>query len=121
MICEAFHLYLYGPNRGAMTTSFEDAAERLERMPKLYFEPDGSFVWARDGGNEQVYGMLYDAAGVVQYCDMRGKCQRDTFRQLCQAVSGTDHLPNLQIMRLPESQWQDFQSFEHLTWTPSDR
>ena len=87
----------------------------------LSFEWDGSFVWARDGGKQQVYGMLYDAAGVVQYCDMRGKCQRNTWRQLCNAIIGADSLASvkldqLELMRLPESEWQDFQTFERLGW-----
>ena len=117
---QEFHLYLYGHDRGPLATSFESSMQRLEELPKLHAEPDGSFVWARSGGTEQVYGMLYDAGGLVQYCDMRGKCQRQTFRLLCEAVSGSDQFHRLETMCLPDSVWQDFQSFERLAWGQSD-
>ena len=122
----AFHVYLYGPDGGPLPVSFEDAAERLQELPKLGFEWDGSFVWAKDQGQQQVFGMLYDAAGSIQYCEMQGKCDLRTWQTLCQviigstAVSGADQTSSLRLMRLPESEWQDFQSFERLNWQSGD-
>ncbi len=107
----SFHIYLYGPQRGPIETSFEEAEARLTRLPKLYFEPDGSFVWARQQGSEQVFGMLYDAGGKLRYCDLRGHCHLATWRELCQAIGG-DEISGLQVLRLPEQALQDLQSFE---------
>ncbi len=107
----SFHVYLYGPQQGPIETSFEEAEARLSRLPKLHFEPDGSFVWARRQGSEQVFGMLYDAGGKLRYCDLRGHCDLAMWRELCRAIGG-DQLKGLQVLRLPEQVLQDLQSFE---------
>lgn len=109
-----FHLYLYGPNRSPLATSFEAAAQRLERLERLHFEPDGSFVWARRQGLEQVFGMLYDAGGQLQYVDLRGRCRRETFAELIAAISGS--LGEMSVVQLPEGSLQDLQSFESNLW-----
>ena len=106
-----FHLYLYGPNQGPIETSFEEAESRLTRLPKLYFEPDGSFVWTRQAGREQIYGMLYDASGQVRYCDLQGKCTQRTWRELCRAIAG-GAVEGLEVLRLPDQRLQDLQTFE---------
>ena len=110
-----FHLYLYGPFRGPIETSFEQAAQRLQQLPRLHFEPDGSFVWNRDSGRQQVFGMVYDAAGKVRYCDLQGHCDRQTWKELCQAITG-DQCGDLQVMMLPDQRLQDLQSFEETLW-----
>jgi hypothetical protein len=122
----SFHVYLYGPDGGPLPVSFEDAAKRLQELPKLGFEWDGSFVWAKDRGQQQVYGMMYDAAGSIQYCELQGQCDLRTWQTVCKALIGSESLvgsnqtPALKLMRLPESEWQDFQSFENLIWQPQD-
>lgn len=122
----AFHVYLYGADGGPLPVSFEDAAARLQELPKLGFEWDGSFVWAKDQGQQQVFGMLYDASGSIQYCELQGKCDLQTWQTLCQTIIGsptlfgTDQVPLLRLMRLPESEWQEFQRFESLIWQSDD-
>ena len=123
----SFHVYLYGPGGGPLPVSFEEVAERLQELPKLGFEWDGSFVWAKDQGQQQVFGMLYDAAGSIQYCELQGKCDLQTWQTLCKTIVGSEFLftanrdPLLRLMKLPDSQWQDFQSFERLNWQLGDR
>ena len=114
-----FHIYLYGPGEGPIRSSFEAAQVRLETLERLYFEPDGSFVWSRDGGAQQVYGMLYDAVGLIQYGELRGHCERSTWSQLVEAIAGEAGQPLL-VMRLPERELQNLQSFEAELW-PSSR
>ncbi|MGI9470659.1 MAG: hypothetical protein ACR2NZ_03935 [Rubripirellula sp.] len=106
-----FHLYLYGPSRGPIATSFEEVEQRLTKIDQLYFEPDGSFVWSGKGGQEQVFGMVYDAGGQVQYCELRGRCQRKHWRLLYQAIAGTA-TEGLEVLLLPIQQLQDLQTFE---------
>ena len=111
----AFHLYLYGRDRGPIESSFEDAAARLVALPGLYFEPDGSFAWAPDSPDQQVFGMLYDAASKIQYAELRGSCQRETWRQLCIAIAGRKSA-ELLVLKLPDRHWYDLQSFQAELW-----
>lgn len=120
----SFHVYLYGPLKGPIATSFEQAQQRLSELPRLYCEPDGSFVWTSPGGREQVFGMLYDAMGQIQYCELRGACSRASWRALVAAVTGYQFEPAsfvtagqdaaqaMVVLRLPEQILQNLQSFE---------
>lgn len=115
MKSEQFHIHLYGPGRGPLETSFEAAAERLESLEKLYFEPDGSFVWTRDAGRQQIFGMLYDAGGQIQYIDLRGTCEIEMWSELIIAIRENGR--NLTVISLVDGSMQDLQSFEAMTWT----
>jgi hypothetical protein len=115
-----FHIYLYGPDQGPIETSFEAAESRLSELPRLHFEPDGSFVWALDGGQQQLFGMIYDAHGSIQYCEVRGHCDLTTWRQLCNAINDECEIP-LEVLKLPDRQRQDLQSFEQTVWADSDQ
>jgi hypothetical protein len=106
-----FHLYLYGPSRGPLNSSFEEAEARLRELPRLHFEPDGSFVWVVEPGRHTVYGMVYDAAGRIQYCDLRGWCDPGAWRVLCAALAGETAGP-LEVLQLPGRKLQTLQSFE---------
>lgn len=128
---QPFHVYLYGPDGGPLSVSFEDAASRLQKLPKLGFEWDGSFVWAlgpviKGAAAEQVYGMMYDAGGAIQYCEIQGHCSLETWQTICQSILGpspktAENGDSLRVMRLPESQWQDLQSFERSTWQATEQ
>ncbi len=88
--------------------TFEQAAESLERLPRMYFEPDGSFVWVgdsglRSGGGDtaadatpsaawQLDGQLQEAAGRVLHVELKGDCPAEQFQQLLAAL-GADEQP----------------------------
>ncbi|MEM1068582.1 MAG: hypothetical protein AAGI63_06790 [Planctomycetota bacterium] len=110
-----FHLYLYGPSKGPIESSFEAAEERLKGLPKLYFEPDGSFVWALDEGRQQVFGMVYDAAGAIQYIELWGRCERITWQQIVHAATGSQS-SHFEVLRLPDQRLQELQDFETEFW-----
>ena len=107
----SFHLYLYGAGKGPLQSSFEAVEERLHKLESLYFEPDGSFVLSRESGSEQVFGMLYDAAGQLQYCDLRGHCGITTWKAIRTAILG-DEVADHEVLLLPDQELQDLQSFE---------
>jgi hypothetical protein len=70
--------------------SFEEAGQRLEQLERMFFEPDGSFVWtgvADDGRSWQVDGVLYDRAGRLLYVDLKGACPLDAWRKLLDALA----------------------------------
>jgi hypothetical protein len=111
-----FHIHLHGPGSAeavsvSLDASFEQAEDRLRELPQLYFEPDGSFVWSSP--THQIFGMLYDAAGRLQYAELRGHCNLSQWRQVLGAIAG-DQWQDIAIMVLPERQWQELQTFERL-------
>lgn len=112
---DSFHIYLYGPSKGPIESSFEDAEARLSQLPQLYFEPDGSFVWALDQGREQLFGMIYDAAGQIQYIELRGTCRLATFEHLVAAANGGKSAECV-VQRLPDQQLQELQGFVAKHW-----
>ena len=107
-----FHVYLYGPDRGPIETSFESAAARLQSLNQLYFEPDGSFVLTRDQGADQVFGMVYDTIDRLQYVELRGQCTLAIWRELMVAIVGRQE-SDLAVLVLPERQLQTLQNFEN--------
>ena len=110
-----FHIHLYGADRGPIPTSFEEVAERLGQLDQLYFEPDGSFCWS-PSADENIFGMVYDAASRVQYIELRGKCEIAAWRGLMTAIRG-DYSQAIWIMCLQKRQLQELQSFEESCWS----
>ena len=108
-----FHLHLRGPSGGPIETSFEAAEARLCNLERVYFEPDGSFVCSRESGSTQVFGMLYDASGRLQYCELRGQCSLETWTELIVAITGSDR-PEVEVLLLPHGELQNLQRFEEL-------
>jgi hypothetical protein len=77
-----------------MARSFEEAFEQLERLPRMFIEPDGAFVWVSSSSDRrwQVDGVLYDRAGRLQFVDVKGECPDEAWRQLLAAL-GADETP----------------------------
>jgi hypothetical protein len=66
--------------------SFEDVAARLSRFDRLYFEPDGSFVWVGEWSGAdrwQLEGLLCDHRDLLHYLELRGTCPEQAFLRLC--------------------------------------
>ncbi len=68
--------------------SFEEASERLAQLPRMFIEPDGSFVWAspRAEASWQVDGNLFDRAGRLLFVDLKGTCPPAEFDRLLAAL-----------------------------------
>ncbi|EMI15991.1 hypothetical protein RMSM_07107 [Rhodopirellula maiorica SM1] len=109
-----FHVYLYGPERGALQTSFEEAATRLQLLPQLYFELDGSFVWSADQG-QQIEGMLYDANEQLQYVDLQGRCTQATWHAVLHAIVGSSAVDCI-VMVIPARSLKNLPTFEQSIW-----
>ncbi|MBW3595804.1 MAG: hypothetical protein KY475_00855 [Planctomycetes bacterium] len=71
-----------------LPVTFEEAEAALSRLPRLYFEPDGSFGWYAppDDARWEVGGMLYDRGECVAYAELRGTCTAAAFRELLDAL-----------------------------------
>ena len=63
------------------SVSFEQAVERLVKLPRMDVEPDGFFVWSGelDGMRWQVDGHLYDRADRLLMVTLKGSCPVEQF------------------------------------------
>jgi hypothetical protein len=72
-----------------LPVTFDDVLADLERLPRLFIEPDGSFVWRgkdADGGEWQVDGNLIDRGDVLAYVELNGCCPGERLDELLRAV-----------------------------------
>jgi hypothetical protein len=85
-----FHVVVQGPHAAAgLPVTFDAALEALERLPRMFIEPDGSFVWrgtAADGTIWQVDGNLIDQGPCLAYVELRGICADEQFDALLTAL-----------------------------------
>ena len=81
-------LQLAAPPDRPFDISFEDAAEALSKLDRLFLEPDGSFVWVSPAGDLawQIDGVLYDRAGRLLYVELKGTCEGSAFDRLLAAL-----------------------------------
>jgi hypothetical protein len=78
-----------GNEAGPLAVSFEGAIAALELLPRLFIEPDGSFVWtgtSADGQPWQIDGNLIDRGDVLAYVEAKGRCQPEQFELLLAAL-----------------------------------
>ena len=66
------------------TIGFDDVLNQLGSLPRLYAEPDGSFVWTspHDHARWQVNGNLYERNDSVLFVEIKGSCPASEFDQL---------------------------------------
>lgn len=117
-----FHIYLYGVNRSAIDNTFENLATELPQLPRLYFEPDGSFVWTGETTSNQwqLDGMIYDAAHKIQYLDLKGWCPWQDWMTLLKIVAGeAGYTPTWTVLQLPEQLPLRLSEFHSATWPGS--
>ena len=77
-------------DKNLMATTFEQAAQSLMLLPRMFFEMDGSFVWrgeqikpdSTEPTNWQVDGMIYDIGGPIARVELKGDCPVDSFERL---------------------------------------
>jgi hypothetical protein len=100
-----FHVNLFAREDAApFTVTWEDAAAMLERLPRMLFELDGSFVFSgsvtrvdseRAGSSStpaqqdlrwQVDGHLFDFDGRLYRLELRGQCPPTIFDELLRCV-----------------------------------
>lgn len=76
-----FHVNLFGQ---PFTCTWEQAAAGLEALPRMMFEPDGSWIFSGGVGAErwQVDGHLFDFADRLHRVELHGACPPAAFNQL---------------------------------------
>lgn len=94
--------------------SFEETAAALAQLPRMFIEPDGSFVWVSSSADVpwQVDGMLYDRDERLLFIDVKGTCPARAFDQLLAAVGWPDTEVMMQLTReavfLDEATFREF-------------
>jgi len=81
--------------------SFEEAVERLGRLPRSCVEPDGSFFYGSAQGEPQwqVDGNLFDRNGRLLFVDLKGDCPPAEFDRLLAAFGWPDTRLAFQLVR----------------------
>lgn len=57
--------------------SFEQISAALEELPRMFLEPDGSFVWRTRGG--QLDGQIHDSPDGCRFIELKGKIGRSAW------------------------------------------
>ncbi|NOY30601.1 MAG: hypothetical protein GXP28_10675 [Planctomycetes bacterium] len=76
-----FHVNVFGQ---PFAITWEQAAESLEALPRMIFEPDGSWVWSGGAGETrwQIDGHLFDFEDRLHRVELRGECPEEAFNQM---------------------------------------
>jgi len=80
---------------------FDDVLNQLNTLPRLYAEPDGSFVWTSPQENIrwQVNGNLYERNDCVLFVELKGSCPASEFDQLLACFLQDEKACVVQLMR----------------------
>src|SRR4051812_46277785 len=73
----------------ALSVTFDAALSALARLPRMFIEPDGSFVWTGTAAADerwQVDGNLIAQGDVLAYVELKGSCPEKEFDQLLSAL-----------------------------------
>lgn len=95
-------LRLYGRVPGAapqagvpLRVAWETAFDNLSQLPRMFAEPDGSFLWTGNDapfgdapfGQWQLEGTLFDDGQVVRRIELVGNCDRGRWVQFLTALN----------------------------------
>jgi hypothetical protein len=89
-----FHVSICsGPVSSSLHVSFDKVAAELSAFPRLFIEPDGSFVWtgiSPEGRPWQVDGNLIDRGDVLACVELKGCCPFPQFDALLRTLGWPD-------------------------------
>ena len=85
-----FHCSIHGGAPAApLAVSFDAALAELALLPRLFIEPDGSFVWrgtSAEGAAWQVDGNLIDRGEVLDHVELNGNCPGQRLDEILRAL-----------------------------------
>lgn len=89
-----FHVVLHAgdPTQDAncrFECSFEQLTESFEQLPRMFLEPDGSFVWVIENGGSrfQLDGLLTDDGAHLLTCELKGTCNANVWEQFLKTLA----------------------------------
>ncbi|MEC8555611.1 MAG: hypothetical protein VXZ82_11450 [Planctomycetota bacterium] len=93
-------------------SGFEEIVQQLEKLPRLYFEGDGSFFWTDPDKGWKLWGMLYDrmlrddsgSHSHLQYAEVQGEFPLQVWQSVlkCLRVEDQSRVEPIEILLLPE-------------------
>ena len=106
------------PNK-QLPVAFDAAFAALAELPRLFIEPDGSFVWTSPPGEAawQVDGMLVDGGETLYYCELKGSCPSGALDQVLNASFGS---AALQFEMVGEGMMLSEEAFRRQVTLPPD-
>lgn len=95
-----FHVALFAgeDEESLWTLSLEEALSRMELLPRMFVELDGSYLWT-PCSSDIIEGVLYDRCGKMVYAEMRGQCSGEHFDQLLAAFGWPGEKFRFQLLR----------------------
>jgi hypothetical protein len=87
-----FHVSVHGSGVSRETplaVTFDAALVALQALPRMFIEPDGSFVWTginEEGQAWQLDGNLIDRGDALAYVELTGSCPEPQFDSLLAAL-----------------------------------
>lgn len=98
--------------------SFEEALDRMDRLPQLLIELDGSFVWSGVDavGPWQLDGTVHDRNGRLLYVTVKGSCRESSWEQLLDCFGWPQQAVVIQSVR--EAVY--FEEPQFRVWASSD-
>ena len=88
--------------QGAWDVTFDRALAKLEAVPRMYTEPDGSWLLVSAVGETprwQMEGNLYDGGEQLAYCDLKGTCPMATWESLLRCFGWPEQAVLLQLTK----------------------
>lgn len=85
-----------------LTVTFDQACASFRLLPRMFLDPDGSFVWTGatdDGQPWQVDGNLIDRGDVLAYVELKGHCPVAQFDELLRTLGWPDSPLMFQLPR----------------------
>ncbi len=93
---QTFHIAVRGGQNvspTALSVTFDQALTAMERLDRLFIEPDGSFVWTGslpNGTGWQVDGNLIDQGERLAYVELKGRCPEPQLNQILGTLGWPD-------------------------------
>ncbi|EAQ80757.1 hypothetical protein [Blastopirellula marina] len=94
---------------GLFPVSFEQVEETWSHWPRMFFEPDGSFVWVAEDQSWQLDGVVYDRDDHVLRVDLTGVYTAEPFQQLVRSLGWPD--AKLRVEKVRDGQFLDVEQF----------
>jgi hypothetical protein len=110
-----FHANVFAVDGASpLRVTWEDAAAMIERLPRMIFEPDGSFVISGEvdsGRRWQVDGHLFDFEGRLHRMELHGSCPEEVLDELLKCVGWPAQPLTFEMvregLRVDEQQFRD--------------
>lgn len=86
----------------SLKVDFDKVFARLRAFPRLFIEPDGSFVWRGANGGEdwQIDGQLHDAGPSLFCVELTGMCPDPEWRRLLDAIRAEGESLTIELVQV---------------------